>query len=568
MSRPKRSKSLPTSLRRFFYDRSAELGWPLSVISRSDRSHYLLPPQDPPTRNGQAANILAPKEPILAAYTVGQIQNLVELILSFASERLLLNCLWVCKAYNHIANKYLWKELSNADLLLELLGPIIDIGEASTPSTSWDFSAPPTSSQWESFDKRARYVKSITSWAWGYQSTTDRYRPSDEPSDDQTSCSCLDECPMSRDALATLELRQKDVRHPGSPAGTRSPLLPNLERLTFMFGNLYGPSTSILPFIGPKLVTLTLLYQVCIEGITSGRLNAFISESLHALALFFSTHGPLPSLQRLKIGMEEFSMFSIIAGYDVIERATEYDPIDEPVLGLLDWCPYLQYLELPTFSRHERLLAYLRKLPQLIFLTASFQGSEGMMLFAEGLAASNPSLRKLRLGHYGRSPTPAEVLQPLLELRHLEELSIKSHLGYILSPDRLPWNLSPIFLQRLSGAWPNLESLTLYPSSGITIQTLESFQDSSLFFHLTHLELHIYNLGLEPPTLREVSTAVRLIRPLHSLKTLAMETPGFIGSTPSERLAMATYAERIGSKKARISLKEEFARRRYDSLQN
>ncbi|KAG8910336.1 hypothetical protein FRC01_006388, partial [Tulasnella sp. 417] len=533
MYRPKRSNSLPETWECIPH---FELGWPFSVLSRSDRRHYLLlSQQDTLAKKDQFPNIRAQEELSKAAYKVGQIRELVELILSFASKHLLSRCMLVFKAYNQIAKKYLWQELRHVGMLLNLLGTITPIGEACTPSSSWDLDTPPTDSQWENFDAYAQYVKSITSWSESECNGTTELRHSEELDcafNKHTHCGCLEYRTISRAALAMLEARQKKVSHPASPSVTRCSLLPNLERLTFVFKSLYTTSTAFLPFIGPKLVTLDLLYHLCPEDVASGRLIALMSESLGALALFFSTHGPLPFLKRLKIGMKIVHWYSRRPEPDLIHQAfTMYGAIDDVLLNVLGLCPHLQYLELPPFSKHKRLLGNVLKLPLLTDLAVSFQNSEEMMLFAEGLASSHVNLRKLRLGHYGECTTPVRVLQPLRKLRHLEELSIKSYLGHIMALVGLPWNLCPSLLHELSDAWPKLESLTLCPSPSISIQTLESFRDSNLFFHLTHLDLRVDNLGREPPTLTEVSTTVRLIQPLRSLKTLAMEIPGFLGST-------------------------------------
>lgn len=269
--------------------------------------------------------------------------------------------------------------------------------------------------------------------------------------------------------------------------------------------------------------------------------------------MLFSTHGPLPVLQRLQICLENKHL-SIIPGYE---------GINEAILDVLDGCTQLRYIQLPPFSRHEYLLSKLQKFTQLTSLTVSFSTSAEMTLFAEGVASSHLDLRRLRLAHSGFSPTPMRVINPLLKLRNLVLLSIKSYSAIVVSSNGLPWNFSPIFLRELSDAWPHLESLMLRPSHYISIKSLASFQDSNIFPQLTRLALSIDNYTQEVPTFKEVSAAVRLLRPLQSLHTLAIDTPW--GST-GDTLAMITYAERIGSSKAKILLNGSLPGSRYDSL--
>ncbi|KAG8956123.1 hypothetical protein FRC00_005057 [Tulasnella sp. 408] len=574
MDGPNRSQPLPN---REWCNPDLKLDW--NPFATNQLTPYLPSRDGPLTQNGPPSTVRALEDSGAAAHAVGQLPELVELILSFASESLLYSCLFVCKAYSSIAKKYIWRELPEAIPLLSLLGPIITTGQPNSPSASWvsfppalhlspprlkvatfkTFRTPPTTSQWENFNTYAKYVKIIApdylTWSQG---TTDHDWPLDQAEYSESSsvdgerCCSPAKCPISDDALAVLLSQDKEVPHLHAPLSAQFPLAPSLELLTFTFGSPYAPATSFLPFIGPQLAILNLLYHVCLTHIASDGLIRRISESLRALAVFFSTYGPLPVLQRLQICLDNKHLL-ITPGYEAINEA---------ILEVLDGCTQLRYIQLPPFSRHEHLLSKLQKFTQLTSLTVSFRTSAEMTLFAEGLVSSHLDLRRLRLAHNGFSPTPIRVINPLLKLRNLTLLSIKSYSGMVVSPNGLPWSFCPIFLRELSDAWPNLESLILRPSNYVSIQSLESFQDSNIFPRLTSLALSIDNFTQEPPTLKEVSAAVRLLRPLQSLHTLAIDTPW---GSKEDTQAIITYAERIGSSKAKILLNGSLPGSRSDS---
>ncbi|KIO23587.1 hypothetical protein M407DRAFT_26959 [Tulasnella calospora MUT 4182] len=556
MKPPNRSQSLPN---RGWCIPHSELPWvPLVAFQRNPYS----PGQATPARNDLPSVLQVSADLNAAAQAFGQIPELVDLMMSFASEPLLYDCLFVCKAYNSIAKKYLWEKLSSAIPLLSLLGPIITTGKPDSPSASWNFRTPPNKSQRENLNEHAKLVKAIAPmdcpWMYG---TTDYSRHLDQSKygrPDAILCCNPAKCPMSLDALAIIESPETGVPHPQPQSIGRFSLIPNLEHLTFSFGNPYTAPNSFLPFIGPKLETLNLHYHICLKNIAGGHLIGCVSESLQLLAMPFSTHGPLPFLQRLQICLDN-RYLAINLGYEAINEA---------ILNVLDGCKHVRDIELPSFSSHERLLSKLRELSHLATLTVSFNTDGEMMLFAEGLASSHLNLRKLRLAHHGYSPTPMRILTPLLKLSRLVLLSIKSYAAGVISSDGLPWNLSPMFLQDLSEAWPSLESFSFFPSQCLTIQSLASFQNSNLFPHLTHLALRIDSGFHEPPAMKTVSAALRLMRPLRSLQTLAMDTPGGWRPSPGEMFAMITYAERIGPSKLKVLLNGEPPRGRYDSLQS
>ncbi|KAG9045393.1 hypothetical protein FS837_006384 [Tulasnella sp. UAMH 9824] len=533
----------------------------------------------------------------VVVHVVGHIPELADLILSFAHRSSLYNCLFVCKTYSCIARKYLWRLLPSATPLFNLLGPIVSIKQPDSYFDCWAFRAPPSDLQWENFRAYAKYVKTIAqpySWSNG---TTDHdlspdlgpgKSPRDSESrqgefrdlesrdpdsedldsedlewiqthDDDTGCCNSSAFPISNEALALLETPE-----PSSPQSCsigKLSLTPNLNQLAFAFGSSYTPPTAFLPFLGSGLVTLDLLYHVCVRVFQSRdetiRMIKHISESLRVLAAYPSDRSPLPSLRKLHICLEheELSMFR---GYEDINRV---------ILDALDMCRELQKVKLPPFQRQDDLLARLRNLVQLSSITVSFSTHEEMISFAEGIVSTHPNLRTLRLGHHAYTPTSVDVLKPLLKLRNLVKLSIESYWAYT-SEFRLdpPWFLSTTFLQDLSNAWPNLESLTLSPSNYISIRSLESFQDSNLFPRLRRLALDIDDAIQEPPTRKDVVGAVRSIRPLRSLQRLEIYTPTDTMVGTGNTFALMTYAERIGSSRMEILLNGDSPRGRYDSL--
>ncbi|KIO23586.1 hypothetical protein M407DRAFT_9365 [Tulasnella calospora MUT 4182] len=502
------------------------------------------------------------------AHAVGQVPELVDLVLSFAHRPLLHTCLFVCKGYSCIAKKYLWRLLPSAIPLFNLLGPIITTEQLNSYFDCWAFRAPPSELQWENFRTYAKYVKTIAqppSWSRG---TTDQDWSLDlelmqsfgdsesedskllEDYDYSTDYQKSDICPISEEALAMLEAQKpKSIQ---SASVSRLPLAPNLERLAFTFGNSHTPPTAFLPFLSPSLASLDLLYHVC-GRIFQNRDETFriikhISESLQALAASSSNRSPLPSLHRLHIclGDEELSMFR---GYEQINRA---------VLDILDKCRELQEVQLPPFQRQDHLLSRLQDLLKLRSITVSFSNPEEMILFAEGIVSTHPDLCYLKLGHHAYSPTPMDVLKPLRKLRSLVKLSIESSWAFTSDfPQEPSWFLSPTLLQDLSDAWPKLESLALCPSNYIDLRSFESFQDSNLFPHLTRLALDIDDVIQEPPTRKAVAAAVRSIRPLRSLRWLEIDTPTDTILGTGNTFALMTYAERIGSSKMEIFLNED-----------
>ncbi|KAG8964925.1 hypothetical protein FRC05_003531 [Tulasnella sp. 425] len=174
-----------------------------------------------------------------------------------------------------------------------------------------------------------------------------------------------------------------------------------------------------------------------------------------------------------------------------------YGEVEDAILHVLDHCTELRYIKLPPFLEHEHLLSTVQKLRQLSSLSVSFVTPEEMVSFAEGIADSLPNLRKLGLSHRGYTSTPREQLfTPLLKLSNLVEFSIEkySQTSIIDLEDDPPWLLTLPFLQKLSTAWPELESLGLHPPNYVHMKSLESFQDSELFPKLTYLAIDIENI--------------------------------------------------------------------------
>ncbi|KAG8903416.1 hypothetical protein FRC01_009203, partial [Tulasnella sp. 417] len=270
---------------------------------------------------------------------VGQVQELVDLIFSFAQRPLLHSCLFVCKAYSCIAKKYLWREPPSTILLFNLLGPITTVEQPGSYFDCWTFSPSPSEAQWERFYAYAKYVKNIaqsSSWSLG---TTDLFDPeltqwSDHEDSDSEDLELVEDesrsalyskspiCTISDEALAVLETpKPKSLRL--SSIGQLS-LIPNLEQLNFTFGNSYTPPTAFLPFLRPGLVSLDLRYHVCARVFEysdeTAMLMLHISESLRALATCPPNRSPLPSLRRLKIRLDDGDL-SLLRGYEDINRA-------------------------------------------------------------------------------------------------------------------------------------------------------------------------------------------------------------------------------------------------------
>ncbi|KAG8940479.1 hypothetical protein FRC00_013007 [Tulasnella sp. 408] len=584
-----RSQSLPTVQS---YISNPEMD--LDVFSyRDNRRQHL--------RGSAAPNNVSFVEPLMGssavAHVVGHIPELVDLILAFAHRPLLYTCLFVCRTYSCIAKKYLWRLLPSAIPLFNLLGPMIKVGQPDSYFDYWAFRAPPSELQWQKFREYAKYVKTIaqpSSWSCGttdnnssldlgpVQSPRDSESGHREPEDlesedpdsedsesedsewvqthdDDTECWKSSTFPISSEALAILETEEPKSLQ-SSSIGQLS-LTPNLNQLAFAFGSSYTPPTAFLPFLGPGLVTLDLLYHVCVRVFHNRdetiRLIKHISESLRALDTYPSDRSPLPSLHRLRICL----------GHEELSMCRGYDEINKVILDVLDKCIELREVKLPPFHRQDHLLARFQNLAQLSSITVSFSTFEEMISFAEGIVSTHPNLRKLRLGHHAYSSTSIDVLKPLLKLRNLTKLSIESYWAYN-SDFRVetPWFLSTTFLQNLSNAWPNLESLTLSPSKYINLRSLESFQDSKLFPRLRRLALAIEDIIQEPPTRKDVAGAVRSIRPLRSLRQLEIYTPRDTMFGTGNTFALMTYAERIGSSQMYILLNGESPRGRYDSL--
>lgn len=132
MKYPNRSQSTPVvPLRRPNF----EMGWEAFIAFPHDRRL-------------QGADDLPPVErasPVYsspATYVAGQIPELVDLILGFASKPSLYNCLFVCKAYSNIAKKHIWRDLPSAIPLLKLLGPIVTFDQFGY-AISWVSRPPP-----------------------------------------------------------------------------------------------------------------------------------------------------------------------------------------------------------------------------------------------------------------------------------------------------------------------------------------------------------------------------------------------------------------------------------------
>ncbi|KAG9045391.1 hypothetical protein FS837_006382 [Tulasnella sp. UAMH 9824] len=472
----------------------------------------------------------------LAIYTVGQIAEIVEVILSFASRPSLYNCALVCKSYHDIAINYLWRRLPSAWPLLRLLG---NIQEFQDFRREWRFVTTPSQSNWENFDKFARYVELIArnTHSWSRGTLDYNYNDSamgDEDTEEGDRC-----CDRSR-CYSGYHIHQTTldqiVQHQCSARGElRTPLIPNLEHLEFTFSQFPAPHKAFVPFLGPRLKALIISYHGCGWAISyDGEVEPvqrLIWQGIQELAGF---EGEIP-LERLEISIQTAEYFPL-----------PHQQLDEAFLSALKRYTKLRRVKAPSFVRHDDLVAGLRNLPRLQSLSVTFEGPEVLMSFVKLFAPENPGIRHLELGYRrGNIATPWSILDPLLHCPGLVSLSITAYYGR--SPTRLsPWPLPDVY--GMSEAWPNLESLTLRPLGVIALEDLEAFRDAGLFPKLKKLTLAIDSIGTTSPSL-----PVQLsLRSLQSLQVFTMKT--LPRTTEKDIPALIKYVARIGTPKTRIEL--------------
>ncbi|KIO23581.1 hypothetical protein M407DRAFT_9364 [Tulasnella calospora MUT 4182] len=406
--------------------------------------------------------------------TLGQIAEIIDVILSFTSRSSLYNCALVCKSYHDIAIKYLWRTIPSAWPLLSFLGIVCP--EFDIDGITWRFSTTPSQSSWESFDKFAKYVEVIARrTSSGPRGTMDyRFGPSDLGYDGiEEEDGFTDRC-CGRDCIDRVTLNQITQHQYSAGGALRTPLIPNLERLDFTFSQFRAPPETFVPFLGPKLKKLTLSYHSCmrISDQYLILLQRLIRQGLQELAKFESE---IP-LENLEISVQA-SNYS----------AMRYQEINEAILLVLERYTKLRRLKAPTFLRHDGLVSGLRHLSHLQSLSVTFKNPEVLMSFLKSFCPEHPNIRHLELEHENDIATPRSILDPLLDCHGLISLSITTYLaGRTSRPSN--WPLPDVHM--MSEAWPQLELLTLCPWGIIPLEDLEAFQDTELFPHLKSLEPH------------------------------------------------------------------------------
>ncbi|KAG9045390.1 hypothetical protein FS837_006381 [Tulasnella sp. UAMH 9824] len=466
-------------------------------------------------------------------YTVGQLAEIVDVILSFSSRSSLYNCALVCKSYYGVAIKYLWRRLPSALPILSLLGDIEYFGPY---VNKWTFATTPSQSSWENFHKFARHVEVIAGRAQTWSRGTLDYDYDDSARGDEhpeqlKRCwdRCYGGCYIDQTTLDQI------VQHQYSAGGAiRTPLIPNLEHLEFTFSRFPGPPKAFLPLLGPKLRTFILLYHTCgllipYEGDTAAR-QRVISQGVRELAEF---EGEIP-LERLELSVQASQTFAV-----------GYQEIDEAFLLALKRYTKLRRVKAPTFHRHGDLVSGIRHLRHLRYLSVTFQNPEVLTSFVKLFAPEHPDILHLEL-EYRRSDeaTPRSILDPLLHCHDLISLALTTYYGR--STRISPWPLPDVY--GMSDAWPKLESLTLCPHGFIPLEDLEAFQDAEIFPKLKSLTLAINSVGTTSPSL-----PVQLsLRSLQSLQVFTIQT--LPRTTGKDIPALIKYVARIGTPKTRIEL--------------
>ncbi|KAG8964927.1 hypothetical protein FRC05_003533 [Tulasnella sp. 425] len=456
-------------------------------------------------------------DPTLAMYTVGQMAEIMEVILSFASRSSLYNCTLVCKSYHDIAIKYLWRRLPSAWPLLRLLGSIelLEFADGFVPTYGQE--------PWV-------IARRTPSWSRG---TMDYYNAQhvsakgeeDDGEGDESGDCCYSRCRMHRDTL------QQIVQHQYSASGgaLRAPLVPNLEHLEFTFSRCLAPPGAFTPLLGPKIKSLSLLYHLCPRMFDDfDGPKRLIQQGLQELAEF---EGEI-HLKRLEISLQYLT--GLLGPHQDINNA---------FVLVLERHTQLCHVKSPPFSRHNVLVSGLRHLNNLRSLSVAFETAGQLMAFVTAFAPEHPNIRVLDLAHRSNDTTPQSILDPLFHCRSLINLSITTY-GRSRNMRISWWSLPDV--HKMSEAWPELQALTLHPRGTFALKDLGMFQSPNLFPRLKKLLLPIHCVGATIPSLQ---VQLRL-RSLPSLQTFTIEDCGEINA--DDIPALIKYAARIGTKKTRI----------------
>ncbi|KAG8982584.1 hypothetical protein FRB90_006693 [Tulasnella sp. 427] len=412
-----------------------------------------------------------------------------------------------------------------------------------------NFNRNPLASQWETFARYARLVKTIAPNAsthqnsWLIKGTTDRIWPEAE----RASYMALHrnwQRSVHRDlrwgmpfdpfinvgALQTLH--SIPIEFAGDQVLRSIPsLTPNLEHLDFVFADVKATSPwAFVPFLGPKLKSLSLRFRQ--DDIDTAPVAACMIGSFKALTKALSfTQSTIESLQTLDIRTVSCATTCL--------RSSE---ADHAFLELLSHCPSVRELRYtPRLIQHEAFLSQIQAhLPNLASLSVCIDDPNNLASFASRLALIRPEIEELHLSHKFGRPTALSTLKPLLAFRNLRSLSLfeaaKCDPAYDWStyPPRM-WVFTPNLLAQLSAAWPNLRRLSLEPSEYIDVTSLEAFRNEKLFGELEELTIalnadRLYHNGALVQQVDE-----RVIRPLGSLKILSMKSPPVYGEPHTAR---------------------------------
>ncbi|KAG8978285.1 hypothetical protein FRB90_008499, partial [Tulasnella sp. 427] len=325
-----------------------------------------------------------------AMYKVGQIEELVNHILMFASRSALYNCLLVCKSYYYAAIPNLWEEIPSAWPLLHLLGGIERIeGIPGVSPEAWKFTSCPVNSDWELFADRAKYVKIISrpnpSWSRGTMDYHDPWMGREDTDEDETIDVCRDR--SSIHPLALVQLMDNPAAA-SNGSFSKKALLPNLEHLEFTFSRFQAPPEAFVPLLGPNLKSLRLFYHLCSrmrvdrEGVVGQQ--RLIRQGLQALAEYA---GEL-SLEELEVSLE---CLLFLGG--------EYQDINNACIQVLRRFKYLHRLQTPPFARHEQLALALQSFSRPRSLAVAFERAQELFSFVTVFAPNHPNIEVLELEH-------------------------------------------------------------------------------------------------------------------------------------------------------------------------
>ncbi|KAG9001693.1 hypothetical protein FRB94_004572 [Tulasnella sp. JGI-2019a] len=420
------------------------------------------------------------------------VPEILDEILQLATPSMQVMAAQTCRWWSDCSLRWLWRHMESFYPLLELLSPLVRIGN------TWEFSSDLSASDWNRFRRYASRIHSL------YFALTPSYRGEEDCSaSPRILQDVILHCPTPDSMFPNLT---KIVWRPDTPADLHPILLflvPTVQSLEFSCG---GPMSdeciNILEVLEPRKIYLTN-FELTMRGHDRAfldRLSTILADQkkLISIALppYSATREIAAALGQLPY-LRKYTSNIFVEFQPLLEVGMEFDWHDDtfPSLERLTLYTSLANASGLMTKSHQSRLRHLALIDRKPFSYAE------LLTCCSTLSASQSSLTVLDLGLYSYPATttipaqslPFDLFRPLLQCTALVQLLLSSHLAMEYDDKDIA---------AMASSWPHLQVLALCSSPAIKIgldagQPLRSVGTFARNFHrLVRLSIYINSLDV------------------------------------------------------------------------